>query len=146
MNAIDVRIATIGARLRVLPSPAERIAALADRGKRLPALHDHERIDSNLVAGCVSRVWLVGGNVEGRAWFRADADSVMVKGLVTLAWEIANQQSVTDLAGASDGPVFIAALGLDGQLSPTRLHGVGQVWRRMRELASRPVAAPGLKG
>ncbi len=132
---IDARIEAVVARLRVLPGPAERLAALTDRAKRLPAPRVDERIEANRVAGCVSQVWLAGECVGGLMRFRADADSVMVKGLVALAWEIADGQASADLATAPDEPVFLVALGLDMQLSPTRLHGVGQVWRRLRQIA-----------
>ena len=105
---------------------------------RLPLPGDDERIDGNLVPGCRSRVWLIGEILEGRAQFRADADSQLVKGLVTLLWEIAHDLPAADLATAPDEPPAVAALQLDRQLSPTRLHGIGQVWRRMRALAGGP--------
>ena len=133
---IDARTEAVVARLRVLPGPAERIAALADRARRLPALRVEERVEANLVRGCVSRVWLVGGSVDGRMWFRADADSAIVKGLVTLLWEIAEGQTAVDLAAAPVEPPVLVALEMDAHLSPTRLRGAGQVWRRMQALAS----------
>jgi len=108
---------------------------LADRAKRLPAPQPEERGPEQLVPGCVSRVWLVGESEDGLMRFRADADSAIVKGLVELLWEVAEGQSVADLAAAPDEPTVVAALGLEAQLSPTRLHGLGQVWRRMRELS-----------
>ena len=135
MNAIDARSEEIVRRLRVLPGAVERLSALTDRAARLPPPRDDERCDANLVPGCVSRVWLAGEIADGRMRFRADADSRLVKGLVTLLWEVANDQRAVDLADAPAEPVVLSALQLDGQLSPTRLHGAGQVWRRMRELA-----------
>lgn len=135
MNAITAREEVVAARLRVLPGAMERLAALGDRAKRLPAPQAGERIEANLVRGCVSRVWLTGECAEGIVRFRADADSAMVKGLVTLVWEIADGQMVGDLGAAPDEPPIVHLLGLDAHLSPTRLHGLGQVWRRMREIA-----------
>ncbi|HMC58735.1 MAG TPA: SufE family protein [Candidatus Solibacter sp.] len=135
MNPIEARSHEIVRRLQVLPGAAERLAALTDRSRRLPPPRDDERHDAHLVPGCVSRVWLVGEIVGDRMQFRADADSQLVKGLVTLLWEITNDQPATDLAESPDEPAVLAALQLDGQLSPTRLHGVGQVWRRMRAFA-----------
>lgn len=135
---IAARIEAVVARLRVLPGPAERLAALVDRAKRVPPPRDGERNETNLVPGCVSRVWLVGAGDAGIMRFRADADSAMVKGLVALAWEIADGQTIADLSAAPDEPGFLAALGLETQLSPTRLNGAGQVWRRMRQIARDP--------
>ena len=135
MNAIDARVEKIAARLRVLPGASERLAALVDRAKRLPEPRLDERVDANLVPGCVSRVWLAGDCPDGVMRFRADADSAVVKGLVTLLWEITNDQRASDFIDMADEPGVFAALGLQAHVSPTRLHGLGQVWRRMREMA-----------
>ena len=143
MNAIAARSDELIRRLWVLPGAAERLSALTDRATRLPPPRDDERCEANLVPGCVSRVWLVGEVTEGRMTFRADADSRLVKGLVTLLWEIAYDQLAVDLAEAPAEPGIFGALQLDGQLSPTRLHGAGQVWRRMRALAREHVVITG---
>ena len=135
MNAIETRSAEIIRRLRILPGATERLAALSDRAKRLPPPRDDERCAANLVPGCISRVWLAAERDADRLRFRADADSQLVKGLVMLLWEIADDQSAAELAVLPDEPAVLAALELDRQLSPTRLHGIGQVWRQMRELA-----------
>ena len=141
MNALKARSDAIVSRLRVLPGAAERLTALSERARRLPPPRDDERIDANLVRGCVSRVWLVGEIADGHVQFRADADSQIVKGLVMLIWEIASGLPVAELVGAPDEPMALTALQLDRQLSPTRLHGMGQVWRRVRELAQPAVTS-----
>lgn len=143
MNAIDTRIEKVVARLRVLPGPAERLAALVERSKRLPPPRADERVEAKLVPGCVSRVWLAGEGADGMMRFRADADSAIVKGLVTLLWEIAEGQTAADLAAAPAEPQVLPALGLDAHLSTTRRRGAGQVWRGMQALAAGWVAPSG---
>lgn len=135
MNALAARSEAVVRRLLVLPGATERLAALTERARRLPAPRDDERQEANLVPGCASRVWLLGEMTDGRMLFRADADSQLVKGLVMLLWEIGNDQEAIEWAEAPDEPIALVALELDRQLSPTRLHGIGQVWRRMRALA-----------
>jgi cysteine desulfuration protein SufE len=63
------------------------LAAVTARGKKWAAPFESERIDSNLVPGCSSRVWLVGEVNDGVCRFRMDADSPLVKGLAALLCE-----------------------------------------------------------
>ena len=49
---------------------------------RLAPLPPNERVDANRVRGCVSVVWLVGEIREERCYFRGDAESPVVRGLV----------------------------------------------------------------
>ncbi len=136
MNPVEARQSEFVRRLRVLPGTQERLSTLADRGRKLPALRDGERTESALVPGCVSRVWLTGEAVNGHMRFRGDCESAMVKGLAALLCAIVEDQLVADVAALPDECPVWADLGLDGELSPTRLRGLANVWRRLRGIAS----------
>lgn len=127
-------------RLRILPGAQERLSALAARGKKLPPLLEGERSEAALVPGCVSRVWLVGEVRDGRMHFRGDGDSAMVKGLAALLCALVEGLPVAEVARLPETCSVWAELGLDGQISPTRLRGLEAVWRRLRELAQSGVA------
>ena len=62
-------------RARVHAASPERMALAADWARRLKPLPPSERIDANRVRGCVSPVWLVGELLDGRCFFRAEAES-----------------------------------------------------------------------
>ena len=64
-------------RYSVIPDPQERLAALISRKSTLVPLADSGRVDSALVRGCVSRVWLEGALENGCCRFRVEADSPM---------------------------------------------------------------------
>src|SRR5262245_46206629 len=68
--------------LAVFEDPQDRLAAVVDRAKRIPPLPSTDRTETNRVRGCVSVVWLVSELREGRCYFRSDADSPVVRGLV----------------------------------------------------------------
>ncbi len=125
-------------RLRLIEDAHERLAAITARGKKWPALLEEERIDAHRVPGCVSRVWLVGSIEDGRCRWRMDADSPLVKGLVALLCETTDGATPAELAGFE--PDIIAALGLDRQLSPTRLNGLQAVAETMRAFARHHLA------
>lgn len=122
-------------RLSILPGAQERIATLAARGKKLPSLREGERSEANLVPGCVSSVWLAGEAVEGRMHFRGDCEAALVKGLAAFLCALVEDLPVAEVAALPDECTVWTELGLDGQLSPTRLRGLGAVWRRLREIA-----------
>jgi cysteine desulfuration protein SufE len=117
----------------IIDDPQERLSAIVDRARRLPSLSDTERSESNRVKGCISQAWIVGEMHEGRCAFRADADSPLVRGLLALLCDLYTGATPTEVA-ATD-PTLIEALGLDRQLSPTRLNGLRSVRAKIREFA-----------
>ena len=121
------------ARLRMIEDAHERLAALTARGKKWPAPAAEERIDAHRVPGCVSRVWLIGDVIDGRCHWRMDAESPLVKGLVALLCELTDGVSPAEVATFE--PEILGALGLDRQLSPTRLNGLTAVAQTMRAFA-----------
>ncbi len=122
-------------RLRILPGAQERLSALVARAAKLPAPRPEERSTPSLVPGCVSQVWLAGEFLDGAMRFRADADSALVKGLVAALCTLVEGLPPGEIAQIADEPELWRELGLDGHLSPTRLRGLGNVWRRLRALA-----------
>ena len=120
-------------RLRLIEDAHERLAAITARGKKWAPPADDERVDAHRVPGCASRVWLIGHVKEGRCHWRMDADSALVKGLVALLCELTEGATPGEVAAFE--PEIIAALGLDRQLSPTRLNGLHAVTQTMRSFA-----------
>ena len=109
----------------MLDDPQERLAAIVDRAKRVPPLPPAERTDANRVRGCVSVVWLVGEVREGRCYFRGDAESPVVRGLVLCVCDFFNGATVGDVAVSTLEP--LDALGVTRNLSPTRRNGLAAV-------------------
>lgn len=119
--------------LLLIEEPQERLGAIVDRARRRPPLSEQERIESNRVRGCVSQTWLVAGIADGRCVFRGDADSPLVRGLVTLLCDLYSGAFPMEVAATE--PELIETLGLDRMLSPTRLNGLRSVRTRIREFA-----------
>jgi cysteine desulfuration protein SufE len=106
----------------LFPDWLDRYQYLIDLGRKLEPLPEHDRIDSNLLQGCQSRVWLL---IDGDAQalnIRANSDAAIVSGLVALLMRVysgASAQQVVDT-----NPFFIDELGLGQHLSPTRANGL----------------------
>lgn len=117
-----------------LADPQERLALIVDAcaGTGLP---EALRTESRLVPGCVSRVWLCGGAAsDGRLQLEWDAESPLVRGLAGLICRIYQGVPVEKLAGFRSR--ILTDLGLDRQLSPTRLRGLAAVELRIHQLVS----------
>ncbi|MBI3886347.1 MAG: SufE family protein [Opitutae bacterium] len=117
----------------IIADPQERLSAIVDRARRMPPLAAPERSEGNRVQGCISRAWIVGEVRAGRCAFRADADSPLVRGLLALLCDLYNGATPAEIAATE--PSLIEALGLDRQLSPTRLNGLRSVRAKVREFA-----------
>lgn len=117
----------------VIPDAQERLALVVDQARRRPPLSEAERTEANRVKGCVSLAWLVGELRDGRCYFRSDADSPLVRGLLALLCDF--YSGATPAEAAATEPALIEKLGLDRNLSPTRLNGLRSVRARIRDFA-----------
>lgn len=124
--------------LAVVDDPQERLALLVDRTRRVPVLPPAERIETNRVRGCVSVVWMVSEVRDGLCWFRADAESPLVRGLVGLLAEFFSGFPPEALANTEVDP--LETLGVARNLSPTRRNGLAAVREAIRAFARTQVA------
>ena len=126
--------AALIARYSIIEDAQERLAAVVSRGRKWPAPADGEKTDAQRVQGCVSRVWLVGAVENARCHFRMAADSPLVQGLAALLCELYDGGTADEIVAVE--PELFEALGLARQLSPTRLNGLANVRRTIREFAA----------
>ena len=117
----------------VFDDPQEKLAALVDRAKRIPPLPPEERTDANRVRGCVSIVWLRSELHGERCYFRSDAESPIVRGLLGFLCDFFNGAPAREIATTEVDP--LEALGVTRNLSPTRRNGLAAALRTIREFA-----------
>ena len=122
----------------IIPDPHERMSAIVAScaGSGIPVV---ARFEEDLVPGCVSRVWLTAALQDRSLKLFHDADSPLVKGLAGLICRVYEGTAPTEAAAHETN--ILAALQLDRQLSPTRLHGLEQVARKILALAAALAAA-----
>jgi cysteine desulfuration protein SufE len=126
------------ARYGVIEDRHERLAAIVARGQKWPEVPAEARTEERMVRGCTTPVWLRGEVREGRCHFRISAGSSLIKGLGALLTELYDGE--TPAAVAAFEPDLLAGLGLDRHISPTRLNGLDQIRRAIRDFAT--AAAP----
>lgn len=127
--------------LSVIDDPQERLSLLVDRARRIPPFAPAERTDDRRVRGCVSLVWLSGEVRDGRCYFRSDADSPIVRGLVAFLCDFFSGVPAAEVAASELQPLDV--LDLTRNLSPTRRNGLASAVATIRAFAQAQGSAGG---
>ena len=117
---------------------------LDELGRELPEIPEHVYDNSNLVAGCQSRVWMVcrfAGGAEPRLEIQADSDAIIVKGLISVLLKMYVGLGPREVSQLDHERVF-EQLGLGRLITPQRKNGLFGMVKRIRETAT---AALGLE-
>ncbi|MBE6309175.1 MAG: SufE family protein [Bacteroidales bacterium] len=108
----------------------DRYQLLIDLGSEQPPLDEQYKTDNNLIEGCQSRVWLQADFVDGKVFFRAESDALIVKGIVALLIKVYSGHTPDEILSSDLN--FVEAIGLKEHLSPTRSNGLLSMIKQMR--------------
>ena len=112
----------------------DKYQMLIDLGSEQEPLPEQYKVESNLIDGCQSRVWLQADlTPEGKIHFQAESDALIVKGIVTLLIRVLDNQTPDDILNADLH--FIEDIGLKEHLSPTRSNGLLAMMKQMKMYA-----------
>ena len=109
---------------------SEKYQYLIDLGKNLPEFNDSNRIDSNLIKGCQSKVWLYAKQNNSKVTFHAYSDAIMTKGIIALLIKVFSNQSPDDIINSKLD--FIDKIGLKSHLSATRANGLMSMIKQIK--------------
>ena len=101
---------------------SEKYQYLIDLGKNLPKFNDSDRIDSNLIKGCQSKVWLNSSFDNNIVIFEADSDAIISKGIISLLIRVFSGHTPEEIISADVD--FIDKIGFNSHLSQTRVNGL----------------------
>ena len=108
----------------------DKYQLLMDLGNEQEPLDEKYKIESNLIDGCQSRVWLQADYVDGKINFTAESDALIVKGIVALLIRVLSGHTPQEILDAD--LYFIEKIGLKEHLSPTRSNGLLAMVKQMR--------------
>jgi cysteine desulfuration protein SufE len=111
----------------------EKYEYIIDLGKKLPALDDKYKLPENIIKGCQSTVWLVADYNDGKIFFKADSDAVIVKGLVSMLIEVLSGHTPDKILNAKLD--FIREIGMMNHLAQTRSNGLLAMVKQMKNYA-----------
>ena len=111
----------------------EKYEYIIDLGKKLEPLDDKFKVGENIIKGCQSTVWLVSEFKDGRVFFKADSDAVIVKGLVSMLIKVLSGHEPDDILEARLD--FIKDIGMMTHLAQTRSNGLLSMVKQIKNYA-----------
>ena len=111
----------------------EKYEYIIDLGKKLLPLDDQYKKDENKVKGCQSTVWLVADYKDGRVFYKAESDAVIVKGLISMLIRVLSGQQPDNIVNAPLN--FIRDIGMMSHLAQTRSNGLLSMVKQMKNYA-----------
>ncbi len=111
----------------------DKYQLLIDLGNEQAPLDEQYKIESNLIDGCQSRVWLQADYENGVIHFQAESDALIVKGIVSLLIRVLSDHTPREILDAD--LYFIDEIGLKEHLSPTRSNGLLAMIKQIRSYA-----------
>lgn len=128
------------AELAALKSGQDRLARLVEKARQRPALAPEQRVESNLLPGCLARLWFVPQFTGGTCFFVCDSDSLVVKAIAGLLCEFYSGHTPAEILAHE--PEFLAPLGITQHLTPNRRNALSKVWERIRQFAENNLGKP----
>ena len=116
-----------------LDSWDDKYEYIIELGKKLAPLGEKYKTPDNIVKGCQSTVWLVANEKDGRIFYEADSDAIIVKGLISMLVSVLQGQRPQDILDAKLG--FIEEIGMNAHLAQTRSNGLLAMVKQMKNYA-----------
>ena len=130
-DLIANRVALFSQEERTVTHPMSEY--IIDLGKRLPPLDEKYKRDENRVRGCQSTVWLVADYRDGRIYYKAESDAIIVKGLISMLVRVLSGQKPGDIIDAKLN--FLKEIGMMTHLAQTRSNGLLAMVKQMKNYA-----------
>jgi cysteine desulfuration protein SufE len=111
----------------------EKYEYIIDLGKRLPDLEEKYKVEENTVKGCQSTVWLVASFENGHVHFKADSNTVITKGLISMLVRVLSGHTPDEIIAAK--LEFIDRIGMTTHLAQTRSNGLRAMVKNMKTYA-----------
>ncbi|MEO6315504.1 MAG: SufE family protein [Chitinophagaceae bacterium] len=106
---------------------------IIDMGKKLPPLEEQFKTVDNVIKGCQSTVWLAADFTDGKLFFKADSNSVITKGLISMLILVLSGRAPDEIIAARLD--FINAIGMHSHLAQTRSNGLLAMVKQMKNYA-----------
>jgi len=103
---------------------------IMELGEELQRFPEEERTDENIVKGCQSKVWLTAAYNQGRIQYKADSNTAITKGLVSLLIRVLNQSSPE--AVMKSELYFPKQIGMDRFIGTQRSNGFAAMIKQMK--------------
>ena len=132
-NTIEETEREIVEEFSFLESWEDKYQYIIDLGKKVQPLEEEYKKEENKVRGCQSTVWLVSDYRNGRVYFKAESNSTIVQGLISMLIRVLSGQKPADIVEAK--LEFLNEIGMMTHLAQTRSNGLLAMVKQMKNYA-----------
>ena len=111
----------------------QRYEYMIELGKSIELIDTSKKIDSNLIKGCQSKLWLHAELKNNKLTFKADSEAIITKGIAAVLLRVFSNQTPKDILNANLD--FVDKIGLKEHLSPTRANGLISMIKQIKYYA-----------
>ena len=106
------------------------IGYVMELGETLEPLEEEKRTEENIVKGCQSKVWLDAQLIDNKIQFKADSNTAITKGLVSILVRILSGRTPQEIIDAD--LFFVDKVGLNRFIGTQRSNGLGAMMKQMK--------------
>ncbi len=103
---------------------------IMELGQKLPNMPEVEKNEENIVKGCQSKVWLTAATENATVFFKADSNTAITKGLVSLLIRVFNGQSTDTILNTT--LYFMQKIGMERFIGTQRSNGFAAMIKQMK--------------
>lgn len=103
---------------------------IMELGQQLPELPEQYKVEENIIKGCQSKVWLITSVEDGNIVFKADSNTEITKGLISMLIRVLSGKSIEAIATAD--LYFIEKIGMNRVIGSQRSNGFAAMIRQMK--------------
>ncbi len=111
----------------------EKYEYIINLGQELEPMAPEYHAEKYIINGCQSQVWLHSYEKDGKIYFEADSDALIVKGLIALLIRVYSGQTPQDII--ENPPDFLHKIGMEQHLSPMRSNGLNEMIKKINHYA-----------
>lgn len=118
----------------MMQSDEDKYLYLCHLGKQLPKLAEHKKSNLYLLANCQTKVWIDHHYKAPYVSFEAEADSLMISGLIKLIFIVYNDLHPQDIA--NDSMNILTLIGCQYWITSARIDNITEVLRYIRSVSA----------
>ena len=127
------KIKMTGQEISILDNE-NKLQYLIDLAKDVDVLDQKFKTDDNKIFGCASNLWVVAEKLDGKIFYKHDADAFITKGTAKLVIDILNGEKISEVSNLNKDD--FKPLGVMELLTAQRQNGLGNLLERLIKLAN----------
>tara|TARA_B100000900_G_scaffold413831_1_gene438779 strand:- start:1514 stop:1909 length:396 start_codon:yes stop_codon:yes gene_type:complete len=126
-----MKLAEWAENLNLFEDGTEKLSYLVDLARKATTLPTELRTDDRLIGGCISKIWVDVGVVEGNVKVYYDSDAMITKGITSIVADCFSDISVAEAKQITFQD--FEKLNIQQLLTPQRRNGLGNLIETIRK-------------